>query len=173
MVSRSDPEIYMPGDVMDFMEELSDKNWWDYKWGWVIINGASEWLLGGGLCGSATLVFNPSWKAGLQIIKRYPHSLYYDELYPEVGLDATIYRGSHKNLKIRNNTEDPIIYYLEDDPDRQVVTLYIIGNSPYKNITIEGPIKVDRTTYKWIRRMEKPDGTVNTAELVTKYWGVY
>ncbi|MBU0727728.1 VanW family protein [Patescibacteria group bacterium] len=174
-VSKVNGKVYMPGDVMDFMGELSDKNWWDYKWGWVIINGQSEWLLGGGLCGSATMVFTPSWLAGLQIIKRYPHSLYYNSLYPveSLGLDATIYRGSHKNLKIRNNTDDPIIYYVEDDKENEVLTLYIIGNSPYKSVEIEGPIQIDKTTYKWIRKMENEDGTVNTEELVTKYWGIY
>ncbi len=168
-------QVIESGEVMDFMYELSDKNWWDYKWGYVIVNGQDEWLLGGGLCGSATMIFTPSWLAGLQIIKRYPHSIYYHSLYPEesLGLDATIYRGSHKNLKIRNNTKSPIIYYIEDDSENQILTTYLIGNSPYKSINIEGPIKIDRTTYKWIRRMEKPDGTVNTEELVTRYGAVY
>ncbi len=173
--SKLSGDIVQPGAIIDFMYELGDKNWWDYKWGWVIINGEGKWLLGGGLCGSATMIFNPSWKAGLQIIKRYPHSLYYNSLYPagEIGLDATIYRNSHKNLKIRNNTNSPIIYYVEDNKDAQVVTVHLIGNSPYKSIEIEGPIEINRTTYKWIRRMENFDGTVNIEELVSKYGGVY
>ena len=173
--SKLSGDIIQPGAMIDFMYELGDNSWWDYKWGWVIINGEGKWLLGGGLCGSATMIFNSSWTAGLQIIKRYPHSLYYTSLYPEggIGLDATIYRNSHKNLKIRNNTNTPIIYYVEDNKEAQTVTVYLIGNSPYKNIELEGPIKVDRTTYKWIRRMENFDGTVNIEELVSKYGAVY
>jgi hypothetical protein len=168
-------KIWMPGDMIDLLELLSDQNWRDYKWGWVILGGREEWLLGGGLCGTATIIFTPSWHAGLQIIKRYPHSAYYKNLYPKesFGLDATIYRGSHKNLKIRNNFNSPIMYWAENDTENQVVTLYVIGNSPYRRIGIEGPIQEARTTYKWIRHMEKPDGTVNTEELITRYGAVY
>ncbi len=174
-VSKMSGKVWMPGDVIDFMHVLSDKNWWDYKWGWVIMGAEDQWLLGGGLCGSATMIFTPSWQAGLQIIKRYPHSVYYKSLYPEgsLGLDATIFRGSHKNLQIRNNFDSPIMYYVENDEENQVVTVYLIGNSPYHRIDIEGPIKTDRTTYKWLRHMENPDGTVNTEELVTRYGAVY
>jgi len=174
--SKMNGRVWMPGDVIDFMEVLGDDGgWWDYKWGWVILGGENQWLYGGGLCGSATVIFTPSWKAGLQIIKRYPHSSYYKSLYPEesLGLDATIYRGSHKNLKIRNSTEDPIIYYVEDDAENEEVTVYIIGNSPYKSIEIEGPVDAGWNTYKWVRKMESDDGTINTEELVTKYGGVF
>ncbi|MBU0578071.1 VanW family protein [Patescibacteria group bacterium] len=175
-VSKMNGKVWMPGDVIDFMEVLGDDGgWWDYKWGWVIFGGREEWQYGGGLCGSATIIFTPSWQAGLEIITRYPHSSYYRSLYPEqsLGLDATIYRGSHKNLQIQNNTESPIIYYVENNAENEVVTVYIIGNSPYKSIEIEGPIQTASTTYKWIRSMEKEDGTVNTEELVTHYWAVY
>lgn len=168
-------KLWMPGDVIDLLEILSDNRWWDYKWGWVILGGSEEWLLGGGLCGTATMIFTPSWRAGLQIIKRYPHSAYYRSLYPieSLGLDATIYRNSHKNLKIRNNFDSPIMYWVEDDKEKQVVTIYLIGNSPYRSVNIEGPIQESRTVYKWIRRMKDINGAVNIEELTTRYGAVY
>jgi len=174
-LSKISGKVWMPGDTIDLMVILSDKNWWDYKAGWVLFGGSEEWQLGGGLCGTATMIFTPSWRAGLQIIKRYPHSSYYRSLYPEesLGLDATIYRNSHKNLKIRNNFDSPIMYWVENDEENQIVTVYLIGNSPYHRIDIDGPIKTERTTYKWVRHMENPDGTVNTEELVTRYGVVY
>ena len=174
-VSKLSGKVIQSGEVIDFMDVLSDKNWWDYKYSYVIVEGDDKWLIGGGLCGSATMIFKPSWEAGLQVIKRYPHSIYYRSLYPEnsVGLDATIYRFSHKNLKIRNNTESPIIYYAENDTENQILKVYIIGNSPYKRVWIEGPIQVNRSTYKWIRHMEKEGEIVNTEELVSKYGAVY
>ena len=174
-LSKISGKVWMPDDVMDIMEVLADNNWREYKMGWVLFEGGEAWQFGGGLCGVATMVFTPSWVAGLQIIKRYPHSTYYSSLYPKesLGLDATIYRNSQKNLKVRNSTGAPIIYYVNNDAANQIVTVYLIGKSPYRRVFIEGPIKINRTTYKWIRTMEKSDGTVNIEELVTKYGGIY
>ena len=74
---------------------------------------------------------------------------------------------------MKNTTGSPILYYVEDDTENKEVTMYVIGNSPYRNITIEGPVKTAWSTYKWIRRMERFDGTVVEDELVTKYGLVY
>ncbi|MBN2306389.1 VanW family protein [Candidatus Peregrinibacteria bacterium] len=167
-------QVFMPEEEINFEKELGRDGWWKYKYGWVIFGGTEAWQFGGGLCGAATMTFTPSWEAGLEIIRRFPHSVYYRSLYPteSLGLDATIYRG-HKNLIMKNNTGSPILYYVENNPDNKEVTMYLIGNSPYKNIVIEGPNKPTWNTYKWIRRMERFDGTVLTDELVTKYGLVY
>jgi hypothetical protein len=174
-LSKISGKIWMPGDVMDLMEILSDKNWGDYKWGWVLLGGNEEWQLGGGLCGVATMLFTPAWRSGLQIIKRFPHSSYYKSLYPaeSIGLDATIYRNSRKNLKIRNNSEKPIMYYVSDNKENQVATVYLIGSSPYRDIRIEGPVQKTKNAYKWFRHMESLDGTINIEELATQYRAVY
>jgi len=167
-------QVFLPDEVINFEKELSRDGWYKYKYGWVIFGGVDEWQFGGGLCGSATMTFTPSWRAGLEVMRRFPHSVYYRNLYPEesLGLDATIYRG-HKNLIMKNTTGSPILYYLENDEENKEVTMYVIGNSPYRNVTIEGPIKTAWSTYKWIRRMERFDGTVVEDELVTKYGLVY
>ena len=167
-------QVFMPDEVINFEQELGRDGWWKYKYGWVIFGGTEEWQFGGGLCGAATLTFTPSWRSGLEIIRRFPHSAYYRNLYPEesLGLDATIYRG-HKNLIMKNTTGSPLLYYVENDPEKKELTMYLIGNSPYKSITIEGPEKPTWSTYKWVRRMERFDGTVVTDELVTKYGLVY
>jgi len=166
--------LYQPGDLINFTDVLAANGWNQYRFGWVIFEGEDKWQFGGGLCGSATMAFTPSWQSGLEIVQRYPHSAYYKNLYPEesFGLDATIYRGS-KNLVMKNNTNDPILYYVVDDTEQQKITLYIIGNSPYFNIEIEGPIKLGWNTYKWIRRMEQFDGKVVEDELTTRYGAVY
>jgi len=166
--------VFQPDEVINFEKELGRDGWWKYKFGWVIFGGAEEWQFGGGLCGSATITFTPSWKAGLEIIKRYPHSVYYRNLYPEesFALDATIYRG-HKNLIMKNTTGFPLLYYVENDPEKKEVTMHLIGNSPYKSIDIEGPIKISWGNYKWIRRMERFDGTVVEDELFTRYGLIY
>ena len=98
-------QVFMPDEVIDFEDELGRDGWWKYVYGWVIFGGTEEWQFGGGLCGAATMTFTPSWRAGLEIISRFPHSVYYRSLYPEesLGLDATIYRGV-KNLIMKNTT---------------------------------------------------------------------
>jgi vancomycin resistance protein YoaR len=88
------------------------------------------------------------------------------------ALDATIYRGA-KNLIMKNTTGSPLLYYVKNDPDKKEVTMYLIGNSPYKQIDIEGPIKISWGNYKWIRRMERFDGTVVQDELFTRYGLIY
>jgi len=163
--------VFQPGEIIDLTEELGrDGGWGNYKYGWVIFGGIESWQYGGGLCGTTTITFTPSWRAGLEVISRYPHSVYYKNLYPEesFGLDATIYRGS-KNLIMKNTTDSPLLYYAKDDPEKMEITMYLIGNSPYRNIDIEGPIKTGPNSYKWIRRMERFDGTVVVDELNTRY----
>lgn len=163
--------VFQPGEIIDLTEELGRDDGWDnYKYGWVIMGKTEAWRFGGGLCGTATITFTPSWRAGLEIISRYPHTTYYRSLYPgdSFGLDATIYRGS-KNLVMKNSTESPLLYYVKDDPEKMEITMYLIGNSPYKNIEIEGPIKTGLNRYKSIRRMERFDGTVVEDELFTRY----
>ncbi|MFH0838317.1 MAG: VanW family protein [Patescibacteria group bacterium] len=166
--------VFQPDEVINMEQELGRDGWGKYKFGWVLFGGEEAWQFGGGLCGVATITFTPSWRAGLEIIRRFSHSSYYSSLYPEesLGLDATIYRG-HKNLIMKNTTDSPLMYYVHNDPEKKEITMYLIGNSPYSDIEIDGPIKTARGTYKWIRRMEHFDGTVDEDELVTRYGLMY
>ena len=170
-ISKLNNVVYMPGETMNFLDVLGDNHWRDYKANWVILRGEEVWANGGGLCGSATMAFSSAWKAGLEIVTRYPHSTFYKNLYPEesFALDATIYANSVKNLRIKNNTESPIMYYSYNDKENETITTYLIGNSPYKKIDIEGPIKTGVNQYKWIRTMTKLDGSIIVDEETTRY----
>ena len=167
--------LYAPDEEIDFTAELTKDGWGSvYKYGWVIYGPTERWAFGGGLCGSATITFTPSWRAGLDIVTRFPHSTYFSSLYPEdsYGLDATIYRG-HKNLVMKNTTGSPLLYYAVDEPEKKQITMYLIGNSPYANIEIEGPIELGFNTVKWIRRMETFDGKIVEDELTTRYSNIH
>ena len=62
--------------------------------------------VGGGICQSATTVYNAALEAKLQIVERHSHSL--PVSYAPSSRDATIYWGS-KDMRFRNNTGTPIL----------------------------------------------------------------
>jgi len=173
-VKKMHGRVFKPGDVIDFWSILSEKGLWEFQYGWVISGGTEEWQFGGGICGSSSLVFLPSWKAGLEILERSHHSKYFSYLYPmaDVGLDATVYRP-RPNLKIRNSTSDPIVFNVVDDKENKTVTVQVIGNSPYKEVRIEGPIFISRNHIKWVRYFEDFDGNVKSESLESHYSAIY
>lgn len=173
-VSKMNGKLFMPGDVLDYWSIISDKNLWDFQFGWVIAEGKEQWQFGGGICGSSSMVFLPSWKSGLEIVERNSHSIYYKGLYPleYIGLDATVYRP-RPNLKIRNNMDSPIVFNVMDDKEKQVITVQIIGNKQYKSVKIEGPIFESRTSVKWIRHMEDFDGSITSEVLASRYNAIH
>ena len=168
--------IFQPGENISFTRVLEEApgGLSGYKMGWVIFGPKEELAYGGGLCGAATLFFTPSWRAGLEVVTRRGHSSYFSNLYPKesLGLDATIYFGS-TDVVMKNNTDSPLLYYVEDNKEKKVVTLYVIGNSPYTNVEIEGPIKTGYHAYRFLRRLTQPDGNVLTQEINTRYSRIY
>lgn len=173
-VQKMNGRVFLPDEVLDYWKIISDKNLVEFKYGWVIAQGQERWEFGGGICGSSSMVFLPSWKSGLEVVERKWHSKYYGNLYPldYIGLDATVYRP-RPNLRIKNNLGSPIVYHVINDKENQKVTVEILGNRPYKNIRIEGPIFDGRKNVKWIRHIEGFDGKITSEELKSVYEAIY
>lgn len=154
-VKKMHNKVFLPGEVMNYWKILSNHYLREFLYGWVIKGSEEEWKFGGGICGSSSMVFLPSWKVGLEILERKNHSKYFSYLYPmeNIGLDSTVYRPN-PNLKIRNNFNDPILYIVNDDKKKRIITISIIGNKPYKDIKIEGPIYRSRHHIQWKRTFE-------------------
>ena len=169
-VNKMNGKVYMPGDIISYWDVVSDNDLSEFKYGWVILGNKESWRFGGGLCGASSTIFIPSWKAGLEVVERKNHSKYYTNLYPtkDIGLDATVYRPS-PNLKLRNNTGSPIVYRVNDDKEKQTITVSIIGNKSYKNMKIEGPIYVSKKHIKWIRQTQDFDGNISSNSLESRY----
>jgi vancomycin resistance protein YoaR len=163
-------KVFQPGEEINFMKLLAEKNWNDYVNGWIIEGGKETWAFGGGLCGASTMLFIPSYIAGLEVVERTGHTVFYKSLYPVeyLGLEATIFRP-RKNLRLKNNTESPIFFHVHNDEAAHTLTLSIVGNSQYKTIELTGPTQLDKRTYQWVRQMEKQDGTMVREEITTKY----
>jgi len=173
--SQFNGRVFQPGEDISFTQVLQEGEGGlsGYLSGWVIKGDEEEWEYGGGLCGSATIFFTPSWEAGLEIVSRRGHSSYYSNLYPEESMwaDATIYFG-HTDVIMRNNTNSPIMFYAKDNPEAKEITMYVIGNPIYTNVEIEGPY-VSGNYGKFIRHMTLPDGTVISDTLETRYNRIY
>ena len=88
--------------------------------------------IGGGVCQASTTVYQAAVAAGLQILKREPHS---DSVsYTDYGKDATVYWvGKRKiDFTFKNNTEDSIFIaaHVEKDPsnkNRKICKVSIYG----------------------------------------------
>ena len=77
--------------------------------------------IGGGVCQASTTVYQAAVCAGLQILKREPHS---DAVsYTEYGKDATVYWVGKRNIDLvfRNTTDDPIyiVAAVQQDPSNK------------------------------------------------------
>lgn len=110
--------------------------------------------VGGGVCQASSTLYQAAVKAGLQILKRSPHS---DSVsYAEYGKDATVYWvGKRKiDLVFKNNTDKPvyIVASVQNAPNskkRLVTKISIYGRDP-------GDVRYDLET-KTIETLSIPD----------------
>jgi len=77
-----------------------------YKVAGIIIGGKNSKGLGGGICQTATTLYNAALLAGLQISERHQHSTTVS--YVNLGKDATVYWSSNLDLKFKNTYSTPI-----------------------------------------------------------------
>ena len=110
--------------------------------------------IGGGVCQASTTVYQAAVCAGLQIVKREPHS---DSVnYTEYGKDATVYWvGKRKiDLVFRNNTDDPIymVAAVQQDPSnrRRLIAKVMIYGADMGDIRYE-------IACKTVQELDPPD----------------
>jgi vancomycin resistance protein YoaR len=99
-----------PGEEFNTDQRLGVR---DASHGWalapgIVGPGKLEDVFGGGICQVSTTLFNAALLAGLEITKRYNHSIYINH-YPD-GRDATVTAGG-KNMCFRNDTDHYIFVY--------------------------------------------------------------
>ncbi|PKL36687.1 hypothetical protein CVV38_02165 [Candidatus Peregrinibacteria bacterium HGW-Peregrinibacteria-1] len=135
---------------------------------------------GGGLCQVSTTVYRAALNANLEILERYPHSLYV--LYYEEfgnGLDAAIYPG-HKDLRFKNTTDNYLLVQAHVDGDFGYVDIY--GTPTGDKVELLGPIYSGRVPEQfqelvnprwneisWIQKITKSDGTIELNPINSRY----
>jgi vancomycin resistance protein YoaR len=99
-----------PGEEFNTDKRLGVR---DAAHGWasapgIVGPGQLEDVPGGGICQVSTTLFNAALVSGLEITKRYNHSIFINH-YPD-GRDATVTSGG-KNMCFRNDTANYIFIY--------------------------------------------------------------
>ena len=108
-----------PGEVFSYNDTLgkrtTDKG---YKNAPALSSGSHTMQVGGGICQVSTTLFNAVAKAGMEIVKRYPHSI--PSSYVARGLDATV-NWPNQDFKFKNTSDYPIYLAAELNGQKQVV----------------------------------------------------
>lgn len=103
-------------------------------------NGKVVQSMGGGICQVSSTLYNAVLLSELEVTQRQPHSMLVS--YVEPSMDAAI-AGDYKDLKFKNNLEDPI--YIEGYVSGGNISFIIYGNDTrsenrtikYKSETLE------------------------------------
>ena len=107
MARYVDGTIIKPGDTFSFNDRVGPRTVErGFREGQMIIGSLLLPSIGGGVCQTATTLFNNAFELGLPIVKRYNHSFYISH-YP-MGRDATVsWGGPDLGLPKRPEVRDP------------------------------------------------------------------
>jgi vancomycin resistance protein YoaR len=132
MAEYIDGTLLRPGETFSFNDSVGARTEErGFREGQMIIGSLLLPSIGGGVCQTATTLFNNAWELGLPIVERYNHSFYISH-YP-MGRDATVAWGG-PDFAFRNDLDTGILIttsYTDDtltfsfwgtDPGRRVVT---------------------------------------------------
>ena len=107
MADYIDGTIIEPGDTFSFNERVGPRTpERGFLEGQMIVGSLLLPSIGGGVCQTATTLFNNAFELGLPIVERHNHSFYISH-YP-LGRDATVSWGG-PDLKYRNDLDHAIL----------------------------------------------------------------
>ena len=131
MAEYIDGTVIKPGDTFSFNDRVGPRTVErGFREGQMIIGSLLLPSIGGGVCQTATTLFNNAFELGLPIVERHNHSFYISH-YP-MGRDATVSWGGpdfvFKNdlktgilIKTRYTSSTLTFSFYGTDPERRVV----------------------------------------------------
>jgi vancomycin resistance protein YoaR len=131
MARYIDGTVIRPGDTFSFNDRVGPRTVErGFREGQMIIGSLLLPAIGGGVCQTATTLFNNAFELGLPIVERHNHSFYISH-YP-MGRDATVswggpdfvFRNDLKTgilIKTRYTSSTLTFSFYGTDPDRRVV----------------------------------------------------
>ena len=119
---RLNNKVICSGETFSLLENLGEfTEERGFREAFVIYNWELSPQYGGGSCQTATTLYNAALLAGMDVIERHCHGIYFT-IYP-LGRDASVYSGT-SDLKLRNNTNHPVLIRAEATDRKVTYRLY-------------------------------------------------
>ncbi|MGE5689149.1 MAG: VanW family protein [Pseudomonadota bacterium] len=132
MADYIDGTIVEPGDTFSFNESVGPRTpERGFLEGQMIVGSLLLPSIGGGVCQTATTLFNNAFELGLPIVERHNHSFYISH-YP-LGRDATVSWGG-PDFKFRNDMEHAIL--IKTSYTDSTLTFSFYGTSEGRTIQV-------------------------------------
>jgi vancomycin resistance protein YoaR len=149
MAEYIDGTIIEPGKTFSFNESVGPRTEdRGFREGQMIIGSLLLPSIGGGVCQTATTLFNNAFELGLPIERRYNHSFYISH-YP-LGRDATVSWGG-PDLVFRNDLRSAIL--IKTTYTNSTLTFSFYGTDPKRRVISSTGPKVNwrtpQTTYAY------------------------
>lgn len=104
--SRLNGTVLQDGEVLSFNRTVGERTVQaGYRVAKIFVGKTVQSGLGGGICQTATTLYNAGLETGMEIVERYPHTLPVNYCSP--GRDATVSWGG-ADLKIKNSLGRPV-----------------------------------------------------------------
>ena len=147
MANYVDGTIVKPGDTFSFNDRVGPRTVErGFREGQMIIGSLLLPSIGGGVCQTATTLFNNAFELGLPIVKRYNHSFYISH-YP-MGRDATVSWGG-PDFVFRNDLKTGIL--IKTSYTSTTLTFAFYGTDPKRRVVASTSERTNwrspRTTY--------------------------
>lgn len=132
--------------------------------------------VGGGICQVSSTLYNAAILAGLEVVRRYPHSLPLG--YVPLGRDATVY-FDRLDLVFRNTTPGNLLILAQTKGDRVIVALMAEERPAYaveidvsilEEIPFIQEVQVDPALPPGLHRVERPGQKGYKTKTVRRIW---
>ncbi len=136
MAEFIDGTLIQPGELFSFNDSVGPRTAErGFREGQMIIGSLLLPAIGGGVCQTATTLFNNTWELGLPIVSRFNHSFYISH-YP-LGRDATVSWGG-PDFVFRNDLKSGIL--IKTSYTNETLTFSFFGTDPKRRVvTTTGP----------------------------------
>jgi vancomycin resistance protein YoaR len=122
MARYVDGTVIRPGEAFSFNRVVGERTTErGFREGQMILGSLLLPSIGGGVCQTATTLFNNAFELGLPVLRRYNHNFYIDH-YP-LGRDATVSWGG-PDLVFRNDLDNALLIKSSYTTDTLTFTFY-------------------------------------------------
>jgi vancomycin resistance protein YoaR len=160
MANYIDGTIIKPGQTFSFNKTVGERTIErGFREGQMILGSLLLPAIGGGVCQTATTLFNNALQLGLPIKERRNHSWYISH-YP-LGRDATVNWGA-PDLKFKNDLDHALL--IKSSYTDSTLTFTFYGTNPHRKVELETGAQTNFTSPKpsYAYDPSAPEGSIRT-----------